>query len=528
MTIMDARDFPSQLALECNVLIVGAGSAGLTLAQEFAGKHDDVIVLEAGGESIHRPGQRDFRGRYTSALKGRPLSISRWQGLGGSTSRWAGQCGRMTQADFEHRPWVANSGWPFGLDVLDPFYARAEALLSLGSFDEDRPVAVDEQGSATLVTHDFRFPAERNLATQLDDELRASRNVRIIINATAINIETNPSADFVSGIRVDNGQGQQSTIRARQVVLAANGVENTRLLLNSTSVCEQGLGNDADNVGRYFMDHPYFSAAVLGLDDANQLWPESTIEDYSDLFERRVIKIIQFDTDWAEAQQLVNCGAMFVGRQRFKAHPSYLSTSVDNFHTLLELIQERQLSDPETRRLLPRAVKDITSTIGAYSRSLRTHQRRRDSATVRSTVEPVPDRSSKIRLSAEKDSFGIPLPEIDWRLGNLERHSLLKMHELLARELDRSGISLDVRLDSDPATGWPVPLQGGRHYIGTTRMHEGPQSGVVDSNCRVHGIQNLFIAGSSVFPTASYVNPTLTIMALAIRLADHLKASAPI
>jgi choline dehydrogenase-like flavoprotein len=475
---------------------------------------------------MDRPDQCDFRGKYKGALKGRPLSISRWRGLGGSTQRWAGQCGRMTAADFEARPWVANSGWPFGLDELEPYYVRAERLLGLGQFDPDQEIATDEDGSTNLITHDFRFPAERNLAKQLNDELAEAGNVRIVVNATVVAIETDTNGKVASGVRVDTGNGQRFGITARRIVLAANGIENVRLLLNSTSVSRNGLGNDADNVGRYFMDHPYFSAAVLPLDDANRIWPASTIDDYDDLFDRSIIKIIQFDPAWVERQELVNCGVMLVGRERYKAHPSYLSPAVDQFHSLLELLGERQLFDPETRRLLPRVFGNAFSILGAYSRSLRKEQRRLDSATVRATVEPVPDRDSRIRLSAEKDRYGVPLPEIDWRLGELERRSLLVMHDQLEKELGKHDVTLDQRLDPDPETGWPAPLQGGRHYIGTTRMHNSPELGVVDPNCRVHGLQNLFVTGSSVFATASYANPTLTIMALAIRLADHLRTSA--
>ena len=242
MTFLDARRLPAQPPLECDVLVVGAGSAGLTIAREFAGAHTDVIVLEGGGERMDRPDQRDFRGMYRGALKGRPLSISRWRGLGGSTQRWAGQCGRMTAADFEARPWVANSGWPFGLDELEPYYVRAERLLGLGQFDPDQEIATDEDGSTNLITHDFRFPAERNLAKQLNDELAEAGNVRIVVNATVVAIETDTNGKVSSGVRVDTGNGQRFGITARRIVLAANGVENVRLLLNSTSVSRHGLG----------------------------------------------------------------------------------------------------------------------------------------------------------------------------------------------------------------------------------------------------------------------------------------------
>ncbi len=523
MKTADARDFPAGKMLPCDILIVGGGAAGLTLALELAGRHENVIVLEAGGECARRRSQRHFEGAYTSPLKGRPLATSRWRALGGSTLRWTGQCGRMTRADFEHRPWVANSGWPFGLAQLKPYYERAEDLLGLGSFSEDTTLAVDGAGNPTLLLHEFRFPEERNFAARFGSELEIARNIQIIVNAMAVEIETDADARHVDSVRVDNGLGIRFKITARKIILAAGGIENARLLLCSRNVSKEGLGNTQDNVGRYFMDHPYFSAAVTGLGDANRICPDSTIDDYEKIFDRQVIKVIQFDTDWAQKQELVNCGILLIGRERFKANPSYLSPAVDNLHSLLELIRESRFGDRETKRLLARVSTSVPSILAAYLRSLRPGERRRDRATFRSTLEPVPDRNSRVRLSTKKDQFGLPLVDIDWRLGDLEYRSLVKIHEILASELADNGAGhVELRLEPDPKTGWPEPLQGGRHCIGTTRMHTSPQLGVVDANCKVHGITNLYVTGSSVFPTASYVNPTLTILALAIRLADQI------
>lgn len=523
MIYVNASELQNSARLDCDTVIVGAGAAGLILAREFAASTNEaVIVLEAGGTRIRHSDQRHFAGSYAGPLRGRPLSISRWRGVGGSTQRWAGQCGRMTRSDFEGRSWVANSGWPFGYEEIEPYYARAEDALRLAPFEEDTPVDGASQGA--LSVRGFRFPPERDLGVLFREALEPARNIRIVLDAVATEVDLNREGTNAAGVSARAVKGGSFRVSAKRTVLAANGIENARLLVSSSRVHASGIGNAHDSVGRYFMDHPYFWAGILDLDLAETAWPGSTVPAYEDVLSRARIDVIQMEPATLRAEQLVNCGVMVVGRHRFKSHPGYLSQPVDDLHTLLELITDRRARDPEVRRLLPRVARNFGPIAAAYARGLAPGQHKLDRAALRTTVEPVPDRASRLRWLPGRDEFGLPQFDIDWRLGSLECRSLLRVHELLSADLARrTGSAIDLRLDVDAETGFPKPLQGGRHYMGTTRMDASSRTGVVDADCRVHGVSNLYVAGSSVFPTGSYVNPTLTIAALAIRLADHLK-----
>lgn len=523
MTIHDARHIPSGSRVECDIAIVGAGAAGLVLARELGQERLKIALLEAGGRRETTTAQRDCAGRYASTLRGRPLAVARWRALGGSTLRWAGQCGRMLESDFETRPWVANSGWPFGLSELEPFYERAESLLGVPPPEPDQPFAISD-GQPVLVSHHFQFPRVRDFRDLIVNDPALSDGVDIYLNAPVVEIRTNDSGREVTELRVNAGQGNLLHFSARAFVLASGGIDNPRLLLVSRSVHPDGLGNAHDQVGRYFMDHPYLCSAVCDLEGVAREWPESTVEDYDRIFLRDSIRVIQFEESWLSQHELLNCGIVFVGRKRFKAHRDYLSRSVDDMHTLMELLSERVIGCGETSRLVKSSLSGALRIAGAYARALAPHQRRHEMAVVRSTMEPVPDPDSRVRLSSRTDRLGLPLPEVDWRIGHQELDSLERMHRVLSAAMQRAGLPApELRLERHLETGWPAPMQGGRHHIGTTRMHTSPSRGVVDSHCRVHDLENLFVAGSSVFPTASYVNPTLTILALALRLADHLR-----
>jgi len=525
MTIQDASNLPSGSITQCDIAIVGAGAVGLFLARELAQTKLKVVLLEAGDRGETLAAQRDCSGRYTSTLTGRPLPVAHWRALGGSTLRWAGQCGRMLKSDFEKRSWVANSGWPFELSELEPFYERAESLLGLPSPEPDELFSISDDGEPALVSHHFQFPNVRDFRDLFAEDLASMHRVAIFLNAPVVEIQTDESGKKITELHVQNKQKGISRVSAKAFVLAGGGIDNVRLLLSSRSVHKDGLGNSYDQVGRYFMDHPYFCSATCALDGVAKMWPDSTVEDYDRIFMRNSIRVIQFDDAWLRRHELLNCGIIFIGRKRFKAHRDYLSKPVDDMHSLTELLSERVAGYGETSRLLMSSGRGALRIAGAYARALLPQQLKHELAVARSTMEPVPDPESRVRLSSRSDRFGVPFPEIDWRMGQQELDSMDRMHQVLSTAMQRSGLEVpEIRLERSPETGWPVPMQGGRHHIGTTRMHTNPSQGVVDSHCRVHDLGNLFIAGSSVFPTASYVNPTLTILALGLRLADHLKS----
>jgi len=291
------------------------------------------------------------------------------------------------------------------------------------------------------------------------------------------------SSSLVESVRVATLAGGRFEVRARVFVLATGGIENARLLLASNRVHAQGIGNARDLVGRFFMDHPHLSAAAF-------LPARSDLE--LDLYHPH------------QRGRVLNSAVLMP------------TGSVQRRERILDfwaaLGSEGTL--PGFERSLARAVHAIERAPGEpASRAI----------FLLAAGEQAPNPQSRVRLTDERDPLGMPRVQLEWRLSAIDKRSLLRAHHLIARELARAGLGrLQILLDEDEAA-WPDDLVGGRHHMGTTRMHADPRQGVVDASCRVHGVGNLFVAGSSVFPTSGAAGPTLTIVALAIRLADHLK-----
>jgi choline dehydrogenase-like flavoprotein len=141
---------------------------------------------------------------------------------------------------------------------------------------------------------------------------------------------------------------------------------------------------------------------------------------------------------------------------------------------------------------------------------------------VKNVAEQAPNPDSRVVLSRERDALDCPRVALCWRTSPLDKRTAHRAREIFGEELWRAGAGrLQSSLEGE-GKPWPARLRGARHHMGTTRMHSDPRRGVVDANCRVHGIANLYVAGSSVFPTSGAANPTLTIVALALRLAGHV------
>jgi choline dehydrogenase-like flavoprotein len=272
-------------------------------------------------------------------------------------------------------------------------------------------------------------------------------------------------------------------VRAQLFVLATGGIENARLLLASNDVQAAGLGNGRDLVGRYFMEHPHLVAGAL-LRSSEQV--------SIDFYRAREAGQIQV------AGLLVPSAAL-QRREKLLAFGSFLSPSAElpPFESALSRLvtgMDRPGEEPASRAFF-----------------------------FMNECEQAPNAASRVRLDEDRDALGVPRVKLEWRLSNLDRESLRRGHELLAHALGRAGLGrFQVMLDAEDLS-WPAGMTGGRHHMGTTRMHASPQHGVVDPDARVHGVANLYVAGSSVFPTSGASNPTLTIVALSLRLAERIR-----
>lgn len=479
-----------------------------------------VAVVEGGGRSADtsRNPYRVVPGRHARATLG--TDPSKGWGFGGSTNIWAGNCRPLENIDLEAREWVPNSGWPLGQDDLLPYYERAQVVLGLGDFrwyDAEAcgphlahgPLDVDPSILTPLMVQTCPV---LSLAELYGGRLGEAENVHVLASAEALRLCPDSSNGRISTVEVGTAAGVKH-IRAETFVLACGGIENPRLLLASTDNDPSGIGNDHDLVGRYFTEHWWFDIPV-GDWDAFDLALHR--------FQPGALQEIEGASLWAQLgladdlvrrERIPGLAFYFVPTDRASAGLSAARTIAlsllrrESFDPAADL--RLFFSDPRLARKRPRERE-------------RGQHGARTGVALRVEIEQVPDPENRIVLDARDDAFGSARPELTLRLTPQEREGHERGLELAASEfgLDVSRSMKQMRLK----------LDGRRygffwHHMGTTRMDGDPSRGVVDLNCRVHGMSNLFIAGSSVFPTGGCAPPTLAIVALALRIADEIVGS---
>jgi choline dehydrogenase-like flavoprotein len=498
--LRDARGIPADTVLDTDVCVVGAGAAGITLARELAAVPVRVTVLESGGLTPDRRTQDLLRARSTGAPYF-PLHWIRTAALGGTTDQWGGQCRPLDAIDFEARPEIPLSGWPFGRGHLLHYYERAQAVCQLGPFAYDAEAWPDPARPALPLQGDrartaiFQLSPPTRFGVAYRDDLARAARVDVYLHASATELETTPEGDAVTHVRVACLRGPRFRVAARLVVLAAGGIETPRLLLLSSRAHPAGLGNAHDLVGRCFMEHLHLDCGILELDDS------------------RLAAL--YDPHLAGSTSIKGALVLSPDTLRREGLPSYSA-----------------LLDTRVPTVVRRALRWLPESVAWRLRTERARRLRNDRAarpipgtrTVHSRMEQVPNPESRVTLGDERDALGRRRARLDWRLTALDKRSMRRALAILGEEVTRAGVGRwRAALDNDDA-GWREPPHGGHHHMGTTRMHPDPRRGVVDADGRVHGTTNLYVAGPSVFPTVGHANPMLTIVALALRLADHIRA----
>ena len=520
--LLDFAEGGQDLLLDADLCVVGGGAVGLTIARELSRSGLRICVLETGG--LDRDPVADGLNATTSA--GSPtldFQTTRPRVFGGSTAEWGGMCCPLDECDFETRPSMPLHSWPLSLAELQPHYQRAHAALGLGPvyFDErvwpvlrTRAPAVDRD---KLLTKFWQYRSPGLLPTDSPlrfgeayrAELAASPDVRAVLNATVVEIVRAPGRDTVERVGFRNVAGRRGEVRASAFVLAGGTVENTRLLLASE------FHRCSDTLGRYFMEHPHLTVGSIS---------------YADM--RRVLPT------WAALQRAkrVSFRPKFVPTPAYQRQRDILNAAMtlevrglpDCPHLALpDLV--RGVRDKRSGSELARGVRRLVGHPGmavsaAYRRSAgRPACPGHGGIRLYCRSEQEPNAASRIELGPDRDAMGIRRAHVSWRLTDRDRRTVVDFAHLVGGELHRLGAT-DVTLDdwlAEPGA-WAEDLRGGPHHSGTTRMSHTAATGVVDRDSRVHGVPNLYVVGPSVFPTGGYANPTYTIIALALRAADHL------
>jgi len=545
--IEDVCDLPDGHALSADVCIAGSGAAGITLALELAGSGLSVLLLEAGGLKAERKTQRLYEGGVADERLHSPLHRYRQRQFGGTTTIWGGRCVPLDDIDFEVRDYMPLSGWPIGPEALRPFYPRANELCEAGAFEYraaqafKRPLRAMIAGfSSDHFTTDSleRFSCPTDFGVRYARRLQDSSNVRVLLHANVTRLRFHPDRAAVQSMLVRTIGGKSFTVQADRFVLATGGLEVPRLLLANSDVWHQGIGNQHDLVGRYYMCHVAGTVGTLKLTaPASAIWHGYEVSDEGIYCRRRIALTPQ-------TQRRLGLGN-FVARLH---HPRI--TDPAHRTAVLSALQLAKglISYEYGKRLEPMGLGTWMSHVGNVVRApgeviefghhlLRDRflaARKFPSIVVRSSTghysldfhaEQQPSATSRVCLTRDTDMFGLPRLNVDWRYTAFDVRTVSEAVKLFAAAVDTTGIG---KLEYDPdSIEVEVARYGayGGHHLGTARMGSSPRTGVVDGDCCVHGLRNLYIAGSAVFPTSSQANPTLTIVALAVRLAAHLRAS---
>lgn len=527
----DARRLDDDAEIRADVCIIGAGAAGIALARELNGEPMRVALLTSGDSEFRRREQRLYAGDNIGTAS-HSTYRSRVRMYGGSTTRWAGMCRPFERIDFEKRPWIPHSGWPFSWDHLEPYYRRAQEVCHLGPYDYD-PTTWMSNGRAALPVDEqrigvriYQFSHPLDFGKAYLDELSSAPNIDVYVHANVVDIEVDPDARRVTGLRVATFGGTRLRFSADRFVLACGGLENPRLLLASNRTASVGLGNRHDLVGRFFMDHAFFFTGYYEPSPGAPNHSLHVIEDYEQMGRNhRALAALALPEHTLRNEGLNGCAVYFVRRPNYKTLPEYFTPGRQSLNQLADLLRREDVPDIH----LGRHIRNVTAGFSDVGRSLARQMveffRPRQRLALRTALEMTPNPESRVTLGKRRDRFGMPRIQVDWRLNSDDRRGLHRLYEVLRKEFERLDLGRLVEDSSEDDAGWPVSMSEGMHHMGTTRMHEDPRQGVVDSDCRVHDLPNLFVAGSSVFPTGGVANPTLTIVALAIRLADHLRQS---
>lgn len=522
--LLDARELANDQQVEVDVCIVGAGPAGISIARELSGNGVQVWLLESGGKDAEPRAQQLNRGQSVGYPIHRPHQ-SRVRAFGGTSTHWfrpgddSWAARPLDPIDFEVRPGIRYSGWPFDRAHLDPYYLQAQDVCQLGPFDYS-PTRWAEEGQAPLplppdgVETTLFQHGVADFSSYYQELVRAP-DVTLVLHASVVELATNSDPGLVDSIEVRRDDGTRCSVRARLVVLAAGGIENPRLLLLSRRVHRNGLGNDHDLVGRFFAERMSARTGYIGGASPELIGRASLYPVHEAAPGVRVQGALRVLDAVQRERQLLNCAFFLLVRDQ-----SMMVEAVRSAATLAKARKRRPLPEGIAGHL-----RNIAAGVGDIGAFARDRVRRTDSdrkvLVLRAQGEQAPNPDSRVTLGSRLDRFGLPVAQIDWRPVASDRASIRESQKAIDEALRGAALGHVKFMLGDEHP--PALLEGNFHHLGATRMHSDPTSGVVDADSRVHGVRNLYVTGSSVFPTYGCSNPTLTIVALALRLADHLK-----
>lgn len=553
--IEDARTIPPDTSLDADLCIVGGGAAAICLALEYMKSGKRIILVPGGGPNQTATGIDLYRGKVDPPGSHEPLEENRLRMWGGSTTVWGGRCVPFDPIDFEARSWIPGSGWPFGLDELKDYISQANELSEAGAADFDARSVFPEAQAEIVKGFDNEelasWPMERwsiptDYCKRYRKELESASNVRVLLHAHAVHLQMDAGGTVLQHVKAACSPGRLFQINAKNTVIACGALENARLLLAARDILPTGIGNEHDLVGRYYQSHRFGVCGHAELKDPSKDFIYDFEKDAEGVYCRRRFWLTPYAQEKHQVGNVV--GFFFRTVSGSSEHRNAMVSSVLLVKTLLGGASKGprrlwQILKDQRRELVSHLCIVLIDGPGIFGQLAavaytRLFQKRRlpmvlpPKKTNRFPLfyqtEHTPLWDSRVLLDhSSLDDFGMPRLEARIRFSEIDHRTVTTFISLFKERLEKSGLgSFHLSNEEQEFLAHPErqEFNSNSHNIGTTRMSTAANAGVVDVNCKVHSVANLYVAGSSVFPTSSHANPTLMIIALALRLADHLKS----
>jgi choline dehydrogenase-like flavoprotein len=553
--IEDARHISPDTIIHADLCIVGGGSAAISVALEYMQSGRKVVLLPGGGPNQTASAIDLYRGRVERPRTHEPLEENRLRMWGGTTTVWGGRCIPFDPIDFEKRSWIPDSGWPFGLDELKDYIARANELSEAGKADFDARSVFPEKQKELLRGFDNEefstWPLERwsiptDYSKRYRADLEAASNVRVLMHSHAIHLQADPGGTRVEHVVAACKPERSFQIHAKQIVIACGALENARLLLASKDVLPEGIGNRHDLVGRYYQSHRFGVCGYVKLHDPNKDFMYEFEKDNEGVYCRRRFWLTPTAQKQHKTANVI--GFFFRSVSEESEHRNAMVSLVMLVKTIIGGARKGpkrffQIIRDQRKELLSHLWIVLTDGPGifgqiaavVYTRFIQKRrlpivlpQKKLNRFPLFYQTEHVPLHESRVYLDpSSADDFGMPRLVADIRFSEVDYHTIRTFVNLFKQRLEESGLGT-FHLSNAEREFLAHPerkkFNSNAHNIGTTRMSTSPESGVVDVNCKVHGFENLYVAGASVFPTSGHANPTLMLIALSLRLGNHLKS----
>ena len=493
----------------CAVCVVGGGIAGLVLAQRLVERGVEVTLLEAGGLELEAASQSLYQAAEMGVERHTGTHEGRFRTWGGSSVRWGGQLLPYTEEIFRPREGMVSAGWPIGPEALEPFYGAVERLMGVDKlpFGEGLLPAVGRR-AVELDGMRLRFSkwapfGRRNLARTVGREMLEHAGVRVVTHANAV--ELLGGGRRVTGVRVVDYRGRRTVVPAGAVVVATGTVESSRLLLLSPDV----VPNAGDQVGRGFHDH--VSVRVATLEGPAR---EAVLERLGPAFVEGTLHTAK--VEGGDALR-VREGLLAVMGHVVIEEPE--GGGVGAIRNLLRSVQRGRLREAVGENLgaVVRGSGDVARLLWASRVQRRRAVSARAAVSLHVDLEQPGRAEDRVMLSETRDGLGLPRAAVHWRVGAEERATAGRFARALRESMRGAGFP-EARWWAEDALRFADTY----HPMGGLRMGTDPRTSVVDAELRVHGLENLYVASCAVFPAGGSSNPTFTLMALALRLAEQM------